>query len=330
MPTALSLKEISCPICNSISSQIFLRGCKNNYTNTDDYFDIVECNSCSMKYISPAPTIECLNKFYNEECGYYLPSHDSVDKVLEHMFGVNAKNEIKGIASTAAGKFQVKCSNNWLESNHYCFPDDSTNNKLLEIGCSWGQYLKIMEYMGWDVCGFDFSKNCVDFGRDELMLDNIFATDLESHDLGESLYDMVNATMVLEHLYQPRGTIVKLHKALKTRGKLYISVPNIDGIDVKIYGKYAYILHPPFHLNHFTPSTLSLLLNEVGFDVHKIIYHGHYRDILVPLTYIPFFKSLNINSFVSSIPVKIFSKILVKIFDKFAISSRFTIICSKK
>jgi SAM-dependent methyltransferase len=95
----------------------------------------------------------------------------------------------------------------------------------------------------------------------------------------EGSFDVIIMSMVLEHLSDPLSILRRVNRLLKPGGRLLLSVPNINGIEARLFGSYAYTLQVPTHLAHFTPKTLSRMLSEAGFDDLEVTYQGFHRDL---------------------------------------------------
>jgi predicted SAM-dependent methyltransferase len=69
---------------------------------------------------------------------------------------------------------------------------------------------------------------------------------------------------------------------LKYNGRLIIAVPNYTSFDAKYYQKYWAAYDLPRHLYHFSPKSMTILLNEMGFEIVS----------LKPMWYDSFYVSL--------------------------------------
>lgn len=81
---------------------------------------------------------------------------------------------------------------------------------------------------------------------------------------------VVSLWHTLEHVDNPRSYLLAVAKNIQKKGQLIIGVPNIDSLDFKLFGKWWFHLAPDYHLWHFSPKSLTLLLNQTGFKVSKI------------------------------------------------------------
>jgi predicted SAM-dependent methyltransferase len=68
----------------------------------------------------------------------------------------------------------------------------------------------------------------------------------------------------------PREVLEEIHRILRPDGLLLIAVPNIKSYAAQRFKDLWYALDAPRHLIHFSPETLSYLLNETGFSIKEI------------------------------------------------------------
>ncbi len=66
----------------------------------------------------------------------------------------------------------------------------------------------------------------------------------------------------------------KIYKILKKNGILLFSTLAESGFDIKLLGKYSKSICPPLHLNFFNPKSVSILLDNCGFEVIEISTPG--------------------------------------------------------
>lgn len=137
--------------------------------------------------------------------------------------------------------------------------------RALDVGSSTGFLLSLLKDRGWEVLGVEPSgtsyKSSV--AKDIPTLNTTF----EMSRLPESGFDLIVFNHVLEHMDDPISILKKAKKLLKKDGIIFIDVPNFGGISAKVRGPlWKYIL-PEEHKWHFTHSSLSKILEKVGFEV---------------------------------------------------------------
>ena len=105
----------------------------------------------------------------------------------------------------------------------------------------------------------------------------------EAHSL-ERCYDVILLAAVLEHLYDPRETLMRVYKALAPDGVVFIDVPNecslwalVGNAYMKLRGRnWAVNLSPtfpPFHVVGFCPQSLATILTDCGFCIAELQTH---------------------------------------------------------
>jgi hypothetical protein len=87
---------------------------------------------------------------------------------------------------------------------------------------------------------------------------------------------------VLEHVHALKPYLNQCFKSLKQHGRLIIAVPNYTSFDASNYKKYWAAYDLPRHLYHFSPKSMTILLNEMGFEIVS----------LKPMWYDSFYVSL--------------------------------------
>jgi len=325
------LENVSCPLCGSCNSTIYFSNVKELYNSMDEYFNIETCQDCGHFFTNPRPTRETIGYFYPDSAGYYTPTqyrepssfiYRIYKSVLNHYFDYKLKSEHMFFLTSIMFFFKKS----YFYTSH--IPKFKEGGKLLDIGCSYGNYLIKMKNFGWDVYGTEINEKAVQFANDDLCLENVQNIFFEEHNFKEKYFDVVNMNMVLEHVYDPHLTIKKVYDVLKEDGELMLSVPDMNGYEVKLHKKFAYTLQVPEHLHHFTPQTLKKLLEENGFEIVRIVHQNSDRDFVAPFNYKNnrFFLTLFRNKFVR----KVFVKPFISLLAMMGKTSRMSIYARKK
>ncbi len=142
---------------------------------------------------------------------------------------------------------------------------------LFDVGFGYAQALQYFRGKGVSVCGLDPAPQGVDHAR-RLGLD-VYQAGIEDFGcVGERRFDVVTLLNVLEHLRQPPDTLRNIgDKLLKPGGLLVVEVPN-EFNDFQTaanaeFGLGEWWVAPPAHLNYFSATSLTALLNRCGYRV---------------------------------------------------------------
>jgi SAM-dependent methyltransferase len=131
-----------------------------------------------------------------------------------------------------------------------------------------------MHGRGWQVTGLDASEAAVRRVRDDLGLPAL-AGSLPHPALAEASFDLITMRHSLEHVHRPLEVLRAAHRLLAAGGKLLVAVPNLDSAAFRWCGAAWLGLDLPRHLTHFTPHTLTLMLERAGFAPGSVVAVRH-------------------------------------------------------
>jgi 2-polyprenyl-3-methyl-5-hydroxy-6-metoxy-1,4-benzoquinol methylase len=130
---------------------------------------------------------------------------------------------------------------------------------FLDVGCSTGGFLHQLstrfpdKYRG---IGVDVAGKALDYAESRGVA--VKRGSLLELDFAGQRFDAITFWAVLEHLAEPVPFVSKAAALLRSGGYLFILVPNMRSLAVRVLGRrYRYIL--PEHLNYFTAQTLTRL-----------------------------------------------------------------------
>lgn len=160
-----------------------------------------------------------------------------------------------------------------------CFPSrmqvlpKMAPGRLLELGCSSGDFLQRKQSEGWNVEGIEASAYAADMAQARGF--NVHQAAVESVDLVPPAggYDVVAAWMVLEHTHQPLHALSRARAWVRPGGSLALSVPDAGSAEFSWFGDAWYALQLPTHLFHFTSRTLKTVLERAGWRVERVLHH---------------------------------------------------------
>jgi len=206
--------------------------------------------------VKPAPSQEEITKFYAEEfySANYKPFNNSALEVQEadKEFHDAHRADIASTIERLLGR-----------------PLDGLS--VLDIGCGWGQTLRYLAAKGARCAGFDPAPEAVAYVQSLGIACE--RAGMERMDVFEGRrFDVVLLMNVLEHLSDPVQVMEDIrHAVLAPGGVLVVEVPN----EFNAFQVAAQTLHdlpqwwvaPPAHLNYFSASSLTALLQGTGFEV---------------------------------------------------------------
>lgn len=158
---------------------------------------------------------------------------------------------------------------------------DSPVKSLLDLGCGEGFFAAQMANLGWKVSCRDFSSAGISRFNSHL-LPTFSAGSIEEAlaqliDDESCKFTFINLANVLEHVIEPEDVLEKIRIKLEqqTFGLLRIIVPNDYSAFQSLLVEQGLAKKtwfcPPEHLNYFNRSTLTSLLNNLGFEVIETI-----------------------------------------------------------
>jgi SAM-dependent methyltransferase len=222
-------------------------------------YDLVECAGCRLAYIANPPDDDELVRIYSGDTGYHAALKDPVSR-------------------------QWATSLRTAEAHMEFMRQVPGKGRLLDVGCSTGQFLNLAREAGHEVSGIEFSDESRAFACSH------FGLSVEPGRVQDSCHepgslDIVTMFDVIEHVRDPLSDMAGVMRLLKPGGWFVLSTPNIDGLFPRLSRKLAGTLdywphpEPPFHLYQFSIGTLSAMLGKGGFEPGPV---SHRR---IPLGY---------------------------------------------
>jgi hypothetical protein len=148
---------------------------------------------------------------------------------------------------------------------------------VFDVGCSKGGVMKYFKELLPDIT----LSGCTVLGRDEKVVSN--SLDIINNDFDDIIfnkkYDFIIMSHILEHFVDLRKTLRKLKTIMKESSKIYIEVPYLDYLKVRLSFELC-----PEHISYFTPHSLKNLLLSEGYDILKIKDSKYWGNIKVLIT----------------------------------------------
>ncbi len=232
-------KTVDCNFCGPNSTEIVQKA--------EDPFRVVKCKTCGLVFTRPQPDKGLIEEHYQED--YYK---EWLEKQMKRRIPM-WKKRLKELL-----KYKKK-------------------GRLLDVGFGSGTFLRLAKENGFEVNGTEISEYACRYVNDHYGID-VFRGDLEEARFPSDSFDVVTLWHALEHLPDPRSTLEKIHRILKKDGLLVVAVPNLNNFITRILyflakGKKLKLFSinaKELHLWHFSPHSLSRMLQETGYGVMNI------------------------------------------------------------
>lgn len=254
------MEQINCPACCNQQFKHVLTG-QDNINHIEGNFNIVQCKHCGFLLTNPRPNSKEIVKYYPET---YTPYHP------------NFKQSVR----IALFRKQHPIIYNFINPQHNLdLQSRKTKNKVLEVGCGSGNFIFELKTLHphWEISGSDISKTNIDILKKHKI--DAFVSDLTKIPKKTNYFDLIYGWMVMEHVHNLHTALSEIHRVLKKKGVLCISIPNASSWEFTFFKKYWHGLHLPNHLYHFTPKSISNILKINGFQVKKIIFQKNFSNV---------------------------------------------------
>lgn len=220
----------------------YLCGCADTRTvETIGEWRILKCTNCDLGWLDPRPE-STSDELYGRE---YFSQH----RIM------TAETDEELAAKVAAQGSRVRFIRRYRDVG-----------RLLDIGCASGHFLARARESSYVVQGLETSEWAVQEGRKRLGLDIEQGT-VETAEFEEASFDVITLWHVVEHLDDPIRSLSTVLGWLKPGGALVLECPNSGSFDAGKYGPEWPGWSIPYHLWHFTPRSLSAVLDRAGYEV---------------------------------------------------------------
>lgn len=269
----------ACPGCASSSKESAHVGLQDHLQHVPGYWNFVRCLGCGSLFLNPRPTPSAIGKAY--AAGYFTHEPGAVRNAVDNGASLawrlangylNARFGCARQPASAAGRWLVPLVVPIRQQLDYFYRHlPRTPGALLDVGCGNGAFLLRAAEAGWDVQGVE---------PDPVAADQAIAAGLRVHQgaIGSFSagpdFDVITLSHVFEHLHEPGAVLSACRNMLRPGGRLWMALPNMEGVGHRHYGTAWFPLDPPRHL--FLPSRRELvrLCRAAGFSKVQFLRRG--------------------------------------------------------
>lgn len=245
-------KKISiCPICSSENRTIYIEVYGFKYYN---------CNDCNHLYSGLIPSAKVLRSLYAETTASSKIESSQREIYTNEKYFEKRLNEI----AFPKAKFvsdRIKDRGLWID-----------------LGAGVGDLLISAEKLGWETLGFESDRLQVQFSKNKgvNMIEKYLDLEKPIKELKKA--KIVSLINVLEHLENPKQTIINISKSMASGGYFLFEVPRFPSISSfanKCFPETsARNIYSPDHLHLFSDDSINLILEKAGFQIASVWYFG--------------------------------------------------------
>ena len=264
-----------CNMCGSLAGNHKILGKrlnqsqgKNPQKKTGITTTICKCTTCGLIYSNPQPVPLDIQDHYGVPPENYWKQNYFVSDA--NYF----KNEIEQLKKLIAFRAGMKS---------------------LDVGAGLGKAMIALTHAGFDAHGFEPSNQFYDRALSHMKIhpDKLKLGMIEHVEYPENYFDFISFGAVLEHLYNPSGSIVTAMKWLKQNGIMHIEVPSSSWLINKIINLFYRLrftdyagnlspMHEPYHLYEFGLKSFQEHARQNNYEIA-------YSEYYVCETYLPRF-----------------------------------------
>lgn len=239
------ISYINCPVCGSSSFKSVLSA--KDYTVSNELFEIVECENCSLRFTQNVPDENAIHSYYKSE--NYISHSDTSKGFINTLYKRVRKKTLKEKRKLIENSTGLK------------------KGSILDVGSGTGAFANEMKEAGWSVTGLEPDEDARKVASEvhKIELSDI----IQFYSLAENSFDAITMWHVLEHVHDLEGYMSKLRSILKERGKLFVAVPNYTSKDAAIYKDYWAAYDVPRHLYHFSPRSMKILVEKHEMKIEQ-------------------------------------------------------------
>ena len=247
-----------CPVCSSRSIDPLLT-VKDHSVSKED-FVIWQCRNCSLRFTQDVPDEGSIGSYY--QSADYI-SHSNTNKGLLNKL-------YQGVRKFTLG-----------QKADFIISKTRPQGNLLDVGAGIGAFADTMKKRGWKVTGVEQDEGARGQAK------KLFQVDLQTPDTLDQLspksFDAITLWHVMEHVHSLHNYIETMKELLSNGGKIFIAVPNYTSLDSDIYKTWWAAYDVPRHLYHFSPKSVSKLVEQHGLkvsSVHPMWFDSFYISLL--------------------------------------------------
>jgi len=224
---------MQCYLCNSKKHQK-----REGSVRDNENLKILECLSCGLVYLDSQNHIEV---GHYENSGMFGPSKPDIEFMLKQT-SVDDARRFKSLSELIVNK---------------C---------VLDYGCGNAGFLNLADTLARNAEGVDLEARVRSHWAGKLTIHEKLS------DINSEKFDLITSFHVIEHLKDPRETLMEFKNYIKSGGRIVIEVPSSNDALLTLYGckPFQHFTYWSQHLYLFNAASLNLLAKQAGLKVVAI------------------------------------------------------------
>ena len=246
-------KEVAvdgCPLCGGGDFRVAF---------SEPPYTVRRCSACGMGWTSPRLDEAGLAGIYQADTYWRSPSPK-----------IQGYSDYAGDQPLYLDTFRMRLRRVLRDGPH--------GGRALDVGAAAGFCMAAGRELGFEVHGVELSPTMAAHARQRLGLESIHVGTLDSAPFPDGQFDLITMWDVIEHVVDPRALLGRARELLAPHGLLVVETQDIDSRFARATGRAWHHFKHAEHILHFTPATVTRLLNESGFRVQELThrYGGKY------------------------------------------------------
>jgi hypothetical protein len=211
-------EEVPCPLCGEDVPELVMLA-RDRLFGRPGTYRVVKCQRCSMRYLSPRPSLAALGAHYPDDYFIYKTPDQAHPLALPVFKAIRWQRWSSYLRRLERGRGRL-----------------SADATIVDVGCGQNDWLNDLRALrGCQGIGVDFKPEMVAYVRDTLKLPIVQGT-LHEAQFEAGRFDLVTMNEYLEHEPDPRGVLMEARRITKKGGHVGIEIPFIEGLPARMFG----------------------------------------------------------------------------------------------
>lgn len=219
------------------------------------------CLLCGSTHFVPLPTFQHAGLQQCRDCGFVFAVQIPTVAELTAHYNTYSRNDY-------ISPITVKRYEELLDG----FEAYRKTNKIIDVGCGNGHFLKVALQRGWEVYGTEYTDEAIAQCKAKGIL--MQQGELNPANYATESFDVITSFEVLEHINTPHQEIKHFHTLLRQGGLVYLTTPNFNAVSKNLLKENWSVVEYPEHLSYYTPKTLRKLFEKHNFKTLEVLTTG--------------------------------------------------------